>query len=275
MDYKDKTILITGGSSGIGLALARSFVHRGAVVWLLARRKEILERALQSLSSIQASGSRPCGLVSADVADSDQVEAAVAEVVDSAGLPEIVINSAGITQPGYFLDLTPDEFDKLIAVNYCGTVNVIRAILPGMMARCSGYLVAIGSMSSYIGSPGYTAYSASKFALRGFCDSLRSELKPIGIDISIVYPPDTDTPQLEYDNQFKPPEIKELNSSAGLMEPNKLAELILRGISRKQYLILPNFEAKLSYLISPIIYPLVDFLYARARRKFGLQTGCE
>lgn len=268
--YQDRIALITGGSSGIGLALAHLLAEAGAHVWLLARRKAALEAALAALP--RASGQR-CGIVAADVSDWRQVQAAVERIGSEVGVPDLVVNSAGVTHPGYVQEIPLEIFRQMIEVNYLGTVHLVKAVLPGMMARGSGHIVNISSAAGFLGVFGYTAYGASKFAVRGFSDVLRAELRPLGIRVSIVFPPDTDTPQLAYENQFKPPETKALAGSAGVLSPRQVAEEILRNVARGRYVILPGLEMKLIYRLSGLlgnaVYPLMDWMIQNARRKIN------
>jgi 3-dehydrosphinganine reductase len=192
-------------------------------------------------------------------------------VIESAGQPYLLINSAGVTHPGLFQDLEPEIFHRLMAINYFGAVNTTRAVLPGMLARGSGHIINISSLSGQIATIGYTAYAASKFALRGFTDALRSELKPLGIRLSIVFPPDTDTPQLAYENEFKPPVVKALGSFAGLVSPEYVAKVTLGEAAQGRYIIVPGLESKLWYrvygLAGDLSYPILDWFIRRARRK--------
>ena len=103
-----------------------------------------------------------------------------------------------------------------MATNYFGTLHVIKAVTPGMIDRGSGHIVNICSLGGFLGVFGYSAYCASKYAVRGLSDVLRAELRPYGIHFSVVYPPDTDTPQLAYENPFKPPETRALGSGKAL-----------------------------------------------------------
>lgn len=260
--YRDKIVLITGGSSGIGKALAILLSRAGARLWLLARGKEALLQTQAQLSS-------ESHIVPVDVADWEQVQKAVDEIRRVSGAPDMVINSAGVTHPGYVQDLPIEIFHRMIAVNYLGTVHVVKAVLPAMIARGSGHIVNISSVAGFLGVFGYTAYGASKYAVRGFSDTLRAELKPLGIRVSIVYPPDTDTPQLAYEAPLKPPETKALAGNAGLMSAEAVAQAILRGVARGRYTILPGMETKLLYKLSHWlgdgVYPIMDWLIARAR----------
>ncbi len=138
-------------------------------------------------------------------------------------------------------------------VNYFGTVYMTKEVLRSMLTQGSGYIVNISSMGGIIGAFGYTAYGASKFAVRGFTDALRQELKFLGIGVSILFPSDTDTPQLDYENEFKPPETKALGNLSGSMTASDVAKITLRGIERGQYFIIPNFEGNFWYLLNRVL----------------------
>jgi 3-dehydrosphinganine reductase len=264
--FQDKVVLITGGSSGIGLALARRLAAVGGRVWLLARRREVLDQALSSLACADGG----CGVVAADVSDWEQVRAALRQVECKAGLPDLVINSAGVTHPGYVQDIPLEIFRQLMDVNYMGTVHVVKALLPGMIGRGSGTIVNICSAAGFLGVFGYTAYGASKYAVRGFSDTLRAEVRPLGLRVSIAFPPDTDTPQLAYENEFKPPETRALAGNAGALSADQVAKAILQGVRRGRYVILPGFENRLIYRLAGLlgdgVYPLMDRMVASARR---------
>lgn len=262
--YQGKVVLITGGSSGIGKALACLLDSVGARLWLLARRKE-------ALLEVQAQMRGECHVRSTDVSDWGQVQAAWEEIQSVSGVPDVIINSAGITHPGYVQDLPVEVFRRMMEVNYLGTVHVVKAALPGMIARGSGHIINISSVAGFLGVFGYTAYGASKYAVRGFSDTLRAELKPLGIRVSVVFPPDTDTPQLAYEAPLKPPETKALAGNAGLLSAEAVARTILVAAARGRYIILPGLETKLLYhlnnLLGNAVYPLMDWLIAQARRK--------
>lgn len=261
--YAGKLALVTGGSSGIGLALARQLAGHGARVWILGRRPEALAAAQRQIGDA-------CRTLVADVADWAQVRQAVAEIEDAAGTPDLVINSAGVTRPGYVQDLEIQVFYEMVAINYLGTVHVVKAVLPGMLARGSGQIVNISSMAGFLGVFGYSAYGASKYAVRGFSDVLRAELKPHGIRVSVVFPPDTDTPQLAYEEPFKPAETRALSGTAKVLSAEAVAGEVLRAMERGRYIILPGFDARLMYHLNNLlgngVYPIMDWLIARARR---------
>ncbi len=270
MDLNGKVALVTGGSSGIGLATARGLAAEGADVWLVARDHDRLEAALAQVRSAAQSPEK-CGLFAADVSDADQARAAVAAVTAATGVPDLVVNCAGIAHPGYFQDLDLDIFRRTMDVNFFGTLYVTKAAVPGMIARRSGHIVNVSSIAGFMGVFGYTAYGASKYAVRGFSDVLRAEMKPLGIRVSVVFPPDCDTPQLAYENQFKPSETKALSGNTTCMSPDAVAAAIIRGIKRHHYVIIPGLEGNLLYRFSGLlrggVYPIMDFMIARAQRK--------
>ena len=268
--WQDKVALVTGGSSGIGLATARQLAEEGASVWILGRRQGLLDAAM---SGTDGGRSRFCGAIRADVADWEQVQAAVEQVAEAAGTPDLLINSAGVTRPGYFQDLDLEIFRDMMEINYFGAVHLVKAVLPGMLARQSGTIVNISSRAGHLGMFGYTAYSGSKFALAGFSDALRLELKATEIQLSIVLPPDTDTPQLVYDKQYQPKEASEVIRMAGVMQPEEVAKILLRETARGRYMILPGLESQFWYRVISlgeglgILYPVLDWLFRRAQKK--------
>ena len=268
MPFDGKVALVTGGSSGIGLAIARALAGRGAHVWAVARDQAKLEGALAQFRQAGPAGRH--GIVSVDVSKADEAAAAVAAVTEAVGAPDYVFNCAGVAHPGYFQDLDIDIFRWHMEVNYFGTVNVCKAVVPAMIARRSGHITNISSVAGFLGVFGYTAYGASKYAVRGFSDVLRAEMKPLGIRVSVVFPPDCDTPQLAYENQFKPHEAKYITSTSQCLAPSEVARSIVSGVERGRYTILPGMEGKLIYrltgLIPGAVYPIMDFLIARAQR---------
>ena len=279
MDYKDKIALITGGTSGIGLELARILAARGARLFLFARSQENLNKTINDLQTVQAGEYHG---IPTDVSDANQVAQSVKQVIKMAGVPDLLVNCAGAAHPGYVQDLDLEIFRWMMDVNYFGTVFVIKAILPGMIERKSGYIVNIASLVAVVGMYGYTAYGASKFALRGFSDALRMEMKPHGIQVSIVYPADTDTPQLTYENQYKPAELKQILQILPALDPippEQVARAIVGGIDRQKNVIIPDLGTslfiKLINILGNGVYPVLDWLLARAQGQIQSQDGSE
>jgi 3-dehydrosphinganine reductase len=273
VDCAGSVVLVTGGSSGIGLAIAKELAARSAFVCLAARREDLLQTALAALPVKEQGGKLA---FSVDVRHPEEVAQLIDKVTRQAGVPDIVINSAGVAHPGYVQELDLEIFKWMMDVNYYGTLHVVKAVLPAMLKRGSGYIVNIGSLASRIGVFGYTAYSASKFAVAGFTDVLRMELKPHGINVSIVLPNDTDTPQLAYENRHKPAELKNLLPEMGVVPVELAARNILKGMERSHYEIYPDLGGRLLVTASRWggagTYAVLDYLLKRSKSKIGLQT---
>jgi 3-dehydrosphinganine reductase len=269
--YENKIAIVTGGSSGIGLALSKQLAAAGAHVWLVARHPEPLDAAIESIRASRKDQCQCCGVISADLTDFAQAENVVRQVQAEAGPVDVLINCASAAHPGYVQDLSIDIFHWMMDVNYFGTVHAVKAVLPGMMERRSGLIINFCSIAGIVGVFGYTAYGPSKFAVRGFSDTLRSELKPHGIRVAIVYPVDTDTPQLAYENQFKPQETKDIAAASTTMTPEQVASATLRGAAGGRYVILPGLEPKLWYhliqLGGNLAYPVLDLIIANSQKK--------
>lgn len=263
--------LITGGSSGIGFALAKALIQEGTHVGVLAQDKDKLARAKDELSSFRVSKTQQVETISCDVTDYESLSKALNQWAADYGTPDLVINSAGVTYPGYFQELDVDIFHWLMDVNYYGTLHVIKALIPDMIARGSGTIVNLSSQAGFIGVFGYSAYSASKYAVRGLSDVLRAELKPLGIQVAVVFPPDTQTPQLDFEEPLKPIETKEIAGTSNVMTAEEVADAILKGIRKGKYIILPGMEGKIFYRLTSILgnltYPVMDWLVRKAQKK--------
>lgn len=271
--YHGKSVLITGGSSGIGLAFAKHLAGLGANIWILARRLDVLAAAKQEIEASRLDESQHVGTLAADICDREIVTAVLKAHLEQHGAPDILFNGAGITHPALFVDTPIEIFDDIIGTNYLGTVNVIRAFLPAMLARGSGHVAIVGSGAGFIGIIGYSAYCSSKFALRGLADVLRVECKPSGVKVHYIAPADTQTPQLDYENQFKPAVTREfVGSNSVVHSPEEVAVAVARQIERGKYMIVPAAEARLYYNITNsfgLFYPIVDLLVDKAWKKIG------
>jgi len=266
-----KKALITGGSSGIGLALARQLTARGASVWLAARDAAKLESACKELKAAAVDPSQSVGSSQADVSVEAQARIAVEQASRALGGLDLVFNSAGVTYPGYFQDLPADIFHQMMDINYFGTLNVCRAAVPEMIRRRKGQLVNISSLVGIIATYGYSAYAASKWAVRGLTDILRSELKQYGVRVHIAFPPDTDTPQLAFEEPIKPFETKVIASANKVYPADTVARDILRGVERNRYIILTGLDSTFFYWLSnlagPLQYTVMDMIVADAIHK--------
>jgi len=245
MDFRGANVIVTGGSSGIGKATAKLLAHYGASVFIIARDRGKLEQTVQEIEAERVSPDQQFGAFSADVRSYEEIEAAVAAIVEAGGLPHGLINSAGITCPGYFEDIPLDVCRNLMDVNYFGTLYAIRAVLPFLKERGGGFIANVCSGAGIVSYFGYSAYGASKFAVRGLSDALRDEFKPQSISVSVVFPPDTETPQYYFEQKLLPPETKAISGTVKPMSAEQVARDILQGVRRRKYLIMPGAKSQL------------------------------
>ncbi|XP_032231792.2 3-ketodihydrosphingosine reductase isoform X1 [Nematostella vectensis] len=241
--YRKKTqingshAIVTGGSSGIGRALAVQLAQQGASVTLLARNKAKLEGARQQVEKHLQPG-RKVSVFSVDLCQSVE---AVQKVIDEAclalGPVNLLFNCAGYAVCGVFEDTRPEDFKNMINTNYLGSVYPTYAVMKGMKKRGCGHVVFTSSIGGQFGIFGMSAYSGSKFAVRGFAECLYMEAKLYNVAVSVAFPPDTDTPGFENENKEKPEETKLICGSAGLFSPDQVAQTILQGVKCRQFLI--------------------------------------
>lgn len=256
-----KHVIITGGSSGIGKAIAILLIQSGANISILARTQSQLDAIKAELEVLKIHPEQEILTISVDISARESAENAIATAITELGVPDLLITSAGMAHPGYFGEMGMDIFTETMAVNYFGTLYCIKAVLPSMMRQKAGHIVMISSGAGLIGLYGYTAYSPSKFAVRGLAESLRGELKPAGIEVSIVYPPDTDTHQLATENQTKPVETKLMTKSAQMMTAEQVAQEILQGIRRKAFTITPGLEMSLLMRLHSVVSPILQWYF--------------
>jgi len=216
MDWSDKVVLITGASSGIGRALAFELARRGAKLGFVARRKDLLE---EIIGQIQAQNNGREGThvdvlaAPADVQDARSMRAAAEQVISTFGRIDVLIANAGIGVTNSGADLDATKLAEVINVNVIGAANSVGAVLPEMVARGSGHLVAISSLAAYRGLPKSAAYCASKAAVSAMFESLRLDVGPRGIDVTIIHPGFIKTP-LTAGRQARLPYLLEVDEAA-------------------------------------------------------------
>lgn len=239
-----KKIFITGGSSGLGLALARLYASQGNDLVILARDSEKLGAAVAICEGMSVNSRQIISGVSLDVAASENIPSAMAKIIESHGLPDLLILCAGVAGNKRFLDTGPTEFDRIVDVNLAGSREVARAVLPGMLRRRSGQLVFVSSMAGLIGLYGYSAYAASKFAVTGFAQALRQELAGSGVSVHLVCPPEMNTPMIAAEREHSLPQTRFLKDLVGTLEVEPAARKIARGIRRHKAVIIPGLRAR-------------------------------
>ncbi len=245
--FSGKRAYITGGSSGIGLETARLLVSEGCSLVLFARKQAGLDQARDLLEKGIVDSGQRIDTVSMDVADNEDVLRKIKTAADTYGVPDILVNSAGIGTADYFENITYEAFDRVMKINVYGTRNTIAALLPYMRERGRGHIVNLSSEAGLIGMFGYSLYSTSKFALVGLSECLRSELKLMNIDVTVVCPPEVDTPFVAEEAPTLPPEARAVKSMAGLLKPETVARTIVRAVKKKKFLVVPGLRARYLY----------------------------
>ena len=256
-------ILITGGSSGIGLALARSFQSLGGRVHIAARRSDVVRSATEALNAGDRGSLHPVVGHECDVTSAESVGALFTGMEERGATPAIVVNCAGMTVPAYFTDTTDDDFQQTMDANFNGTVRVCARCVPAMIERGEGYIVNVGSLASIVSVFGMTAYCASKFAVRGFTESLRSEMKVHGVSVSLLCPPDTDTPMLTAERKLRPVETEALSGSVSVLSSDVVAAAALKGMRRGARIIVPGTEGKTTALLQQYAPGVVEWVSDR------------
>lgn len=209
MNWKNRVALITGASSGIGAALAVELGRRGAALGLIARRADELEKAARE---IEAAGGRVLALP-CDVRDARAVKDAAEALRSQFGEIDLLIANAGVAATRAVDDFSAEEIERVISINVIGAANSVAAVLPQMIERGSGHLVAISSLAASRGLPKSAAYCASKAAMSAFFESLRVDLRASGIDVTIIHPGFIKTP-LTAGRRAKMPYLMELDDAA-------------------------------------------------------------
>lgn len=256
--YKDKTCVVTGAASGIGRALAIDLAARGAQLALsdinaagLAETVEMVGGANRVMSDVF------------DMADADAIAEYAGKVESGLGPADYVFNVAGLTRVGEFVDTPLESMEKVMDVNYWGVVRMSKAFMDQLLAR-KGTLVNISSVFGFIGYAGQTHYCASKFAVRGFTETLAQELKGTGVGICCVHPGGVATNVARNAEVDKMPvgdatreELDANFDKMAITSAEKAASVILKGAAKKKRRILIGKDARLislAYRLFPVAY---------------------
>jgi 3-dehydrosphinganine reductase len=247
--------VITGGSRGLGRSIAALLAARGDRVSLIARDPGGLREAASFVRG-------DVTWRAADVTDPEMLRHAMADLVEQSGPCDLLVAAAGAAQPGYFSQLDDDVFRGQMELNYFGVLNAVRTVTPSMIHRRTGSIVAVASAAALIGVFGYTAYAPSKYAVRGLMEVLRAELKPYGIQVACVFPPDMDTPGFAEENRTKPKECARISASIKPRDPDDVARAVLRGMRRRRFMITADPQTavlgRAASLVAPVLHRILD-----------------
>ena len=252
-DVKNKVVVITGGASGIGLALARKFADEGAAIALVDMDQKALDTCEQEFKS----AGRPVMAVACDVTDPARCTAAMEAIIREFGGIDVLVNNAGITQRSLFADTQAAVFRKVMEVNFFGSLYCTKAAIDSLIER-RGMIIVNESVAGLAPLVGRTGYSASKHALHGLFTSLRCELRAKGVHVLIVCPgfikTNLQTRALGADGQV----TDRPQSRVGRQDtPESAAAQIYTAAVRKKHLLILTFMGKLGYWVSrvaPVFY---------------------
>ena len=228
-DIKGKVALITGGGRGIGRATAIELAKEGVNVGLVGRTLENLEKVKEELKDYDIKVS----VASADVSDLDDITAAVEKIRQELGPIDILLNNAGISKFGKFMELTPEEWTNIVDVNVKGVYYTTRAVLPEMVERQAGDIINISSTAGQKGGPVTSAYSASKAAVSGLSESLMMEVRKDNIRVVTL------TPSTVATDMAKELELTDGNPEK-VMQAEDLAELIVAQLKLNNRVVLKH-----------------------------------
>lgn len=240
------TAIVTGAASGIGAALARALAARGSHLVLVDRDAAGLARVAEEIGS-----TCPVRIATyvVDLADRAAAERAGATLADAHPDTTLLVNNAGVALGGLFTQVSAEQFDALLAVNLHAVITLTRALLPVLTAHPGAHLVNLSSVFGILAPAGQTAYCTSKFAVRGFSESLRAELAPAGVGVTVVHPGGvrTNIARNATAGTGLPPDL----ARAGLAQAERLltldpavaAETILRGVERRRPRVLVGRDA--------------------------------
>lgn len=262
------TAIVTGGSSGIGLATATALASRGYDVAVVARDPGRLEAAAEAVRALAGEGARVAWR-SADLSSQSATETAFRELADEGFTPDVLVNSAGVIVPGEFISMSEEAFRSNIDHGFWSVVHPCRAAAPRMVERGRGHIVNVSSVAGFLGIYGYTGYSAAKYAVMGFTEALRFEMKPHGVRVSVVCPPDTDTPALAHEHTLRPPETDAIAGAIKPISPEKVAASVVRTIGSGRFHVIPDalsaFYFRLKGVLPEVFFAIVDGDVKKAR----------
>lgn len=253
--------VVTGGSSGLGLAYATALARRGTRVVLLARNTDRLAEAERDITR-DVPGAR-VSAVSVDVCDAAAVEAAFLRIREAHGPVDLLINSAGVLHEGHVDELPLALFREVLDIDFLGPLHTTLAALPDL-TETSGRLVNVASVAGLLGVFGYSAYCSGKHALVGLTQTLRYELEPRGVSVHLVCPPEFDSPMIEVLDRTRTAQNRAHTLTIPKVGIDKVVAETLSGIARDRFLIVPGARTRIALRFNALA-PAVGHSLARRR----------
>jgi short-subunit dehydrogenase len=240
MMISSKLALITGASSGIGAAAAKAIAKEGARVVLLARGEKALAQVAAEITSTGGTAWK----YRVDLTDPIAIATVGDQISHQLGIPDILINSAGVGKWRFTDETSPAEAVECMTVPYFAAFNIVHYFLPAMLRRRSGHIVNIGSVGSRFVWPGATAYLAARWALAGFSEALRADLVGCGIQVTLLEPGVVKSPYWEH-NPGSRERVPKLAKLIPELSPEEVAQAIVRGVKRNKRTIVIPFMMRL------------------------------
>lgn len=266
--WKDKAALVTGGSAGLGLAIARQLVSQGARVAIVGRDQQRLDEAVESLRAGAAGGPTQVLGIRADVTQQDEVESMAGDAMGALGRLDLLVNCAGKSMRGAALDTTPDQHRELWELNFLAPVRCTQACMEPLLAS-KGHVVNVGSLAAKSASPYLGAYAASKFPLAAFSQQLRLELADRGLHVLLVCPGPIQRQDAGTRYQHAAGEMPDSarQPGGGLklrgIDPDELAKRILLACQRRQPELVVPAKARIFFALSQLWPRLGDWIVRR------------
>ena len=254
-----KVVIVTGSTSGIGLATARYFGQKG---WRVVVNGRNAERVQQVTNALQQEGIEAIG-IAADIQHRAQAQLLIDETLRQWGRLDCLVNNAGITMRALFEEAGPEVLERVMQVNFWGTVYCTHAALPHLRAT-RGAIVGVSSIAGYVGLPARTGYSASKFAMNGFLEALRIELRPTGVHVAIVAPGFTAT-NIRYralTEKGTPQQMTPLDEQKA-DRPEHVAAAIYKAVTRRKREVILTTEGKLTVWFKKCLPAVLEKLVYR------------
>jgi len=240
IDMTNKVALVSGGASGMGRIIALRLAGRGARVAIFDVNEEGLAETVA-----MATGITP---FSCDISNIEDVEAKVAKVTASLGPVDHLVHAAALMPSHQLVDETHESMERLFRINYFGTTYLVKAVLPSMLERKSGRIIAFGSIAGQALVPHMGAYCATKAAVNTYMEVLQNEVRDSGVKVHLVCPPAVNTPLIDQTlNTDSPGSMREAKKSGRLADPEKIVDAIDKGVAKNKDIIYPG-EARFLYL---------------------------
>lgn len=250
MKVKNKTILVTGGGSGMGRELVLELVARGAKVITI----DISLKALEETVSLAGNKQDSLGIFVVDISNRDQIEELLNNIIKNNGHVDGIINNAGIIQPFIKVnELSYEAIERVMNINFYGTLYLTKTFLPHLLVRPEAHIVNISSMGGFLPVPGQIIYGASKAAVKLLTEGLRSELTNTDVNVTVVFPGAVNTNITKNSGLVSPLKSKTENKSIKPLLAAEAAKIIIDGMERNSYRVLVGKDAKIMDMMNRLI----------------------